>query len=327
MSRRHVLLSVLGLAAAAWAGFAQADTFPSKPITIYCPYPAGGISDMQARAVAPLLSKALGQPVLIENLTGASGSIAAAKMLSQPADGHSLMVVSSNETILAPLTLKGAKYQSEDFKLLANGIVAPTALLVRANLPANNTAEFLALATAKSGKELTFGSIGPGSMPHLVAEDFKQRASARVLAIPYRGGVPLINDLVAGQIDAAFMPFAGPILGMVQGGKLKVIGMVSNSRVPGANYPTLAEGSAALKGFNYPQWSTFAVSKNTPDDVVAKYNKLLGEVMQAAELQTWVKTIGSYVPETLNVAGVAAFYQAETTKIRALAKSVNLQPE
>ncbi len=327
MSRRQLLLGLLGLVTAALCGPVQAQGFPSKTITIYVPYPAGGISDIQSRTIAPHLSKALGQAVVVENLTGASGSIAAAKMLSAPADGHALMVVSPSETILAPLTVKGLKYQAEDFRLLANGIAAPTALLARASLGANNVAELLAYAGNKANKELSFGSIGPGSMPHLTAVDFQQRTGVKFLHVPYRGGAPMLNDLMGGQIDIAFMPFAGPLLGMVQSGKLKILGMATSARLPDLKqYATLNE-TPALKGFNYPVWSTFAVSKATPDEVVTKYNKVLNEIMQKPEIQTWVKSVGSFVPETLDVAGTAAFFQSETSKIRGLAKAVNLQAE
>ena len=200
MQRRQLVLSALTLSSNAMgaSAFAQATVqpFPSKVITIYVPYSAGGISDQQARTIAPHLSKALGQPVVIENLTGANGSIAAQKMLSSPVDGHSMMVVSPNETILAPLTITGLKYQAEDFRLLANGIAAPTALLARPTLDVNNLNELLAYAVAK---ELRYGSVGLGSMPHLTAEDFRQRTGARLLHVPYRGGAPMIQDMMAGH--------------------------------------------------------------------------------------------------------------------------------
>jgi tripartite-type tricarboxylate transporter receptor subunit TctC len=315
MKRRQVLLSTLTLAAGALCGSASAQApaqpFPSKLITIYVPYPAGGISDAQSRTIAPHLSKALGQPVVVENLTGASGSIAASKMLSAPADGHSLMVVSPSETILAPLTIAGLKYQAEDFRLLANGIAAPTALIARATLEANNVTELLAFS----------------SMPHLTAEDFRQRTGARLLHVPYRGGAPLLQDLMGGQIDVAFMPFAGGILGMVASGKLKVIGLATPTRIPAlAQHPVLSD-HPALKDFSYPVWSTFAVSKSVPDEAAARLNVALNEIMQLPDVQAWVKAAGSFVPETLSLKGAADFYQAETRKIRALAKSVNLQAQ
>jgi tripartite-type tricarboxylate transporter receptor subunit TctC len=285
------------------------------------------VSDAQSRTIAPHLSKALGQPVIVENLTGASGSIAAQKMLSAPADGHSLMVVSPSETILPPLIISSVKYQPEDFRLLANGIAAPTALLARATLEAKNVNELLAYSANQANKELSYGSMGQGSMPHLTAEDFRQRTGARLLHVPYRGGAPLLQDLMGGQIDMAFMPFAGPILGMVAAGKLKVIGLATPTRIPAlAQFPVLND-HPALKDFNYPLWSTFAVSKAVPDETAAKLNKTLNEIMQLPDVQAWVKAAGSFVPEALSLQGAADFYQAEIRKIRALAKAVNLQAQ
>jgi tripartite-type tricarboxylate transporter receptor subunit TctC len=237
------------------------------------------------------------------------------------------MVVSPSETILAPLTIAGLKYQAEDFRLLANGIAAPTALIARATLEANNVTELLAFSANKANKEVSYGSIGLGSMPHLTAEDFRQRTGARLLHVPYRGGAPLLQDLMGGQIDVAFMPFAGGILGMVASGKLKVIGLATPTRIPAlAQHPVLSD-HPALKDFSYPVWSTFAVSKSVPDEAAARLNVALNEIMQLPDVQAWVKAAGSFVPETLSLKGAADFYQAETRKIRALAKSVNLQAQ
>lgn len=325
MQRRQLVLSALTLSSNAMGAnaFAQATVqpFPSKVITIYVPYSAGGISDQQARTIAPHLSKALGQPVVIENLTGANGAIAAQKMLSSPGDGHSMMVVSPNETILAPLTITGLKYQAEDFRLLANGIAAPTALLARPTLEANNLNELLAYAATN---ELRYGSVGLGSMPHLTAEDFRQRTGARLLHVPYRGGAPMIQDMMAGHIDIAFMAFAGPILGLVKAGRINVIGMATAPRIPALAQFAVLNDHAALRDFNYPVWSTFAVSKSVPEETAAKLNQTLNEIMQLPDVQAWVKTSGSFVPEPFTLKGAGEFYQSETRKIRGLAKSVNL---
>ena len=318
-----VSLSMIGTLALAQA----AAPFPSKTITLFVPYPAGGISDAQARLIAPHLSKTLGQSVVVENLTGASGSIAAQKMLSLPADGHSIMVVSPSETILPPLTIAGLKYQAEDFKLLANGIAAPTALLARPTLEINNVTELLAYSADKSKKDLSYGSVGLGSMPHLTAADFAQRTGAKPLHVPYRGGAPLLQDMMAGQIDLAFMPFAGPILGMVASGKLKVIGLATSTKVPELAQFKVLNDAPALKDFNYPVWSTFAVSKSVPDDAANKLNKALNDIMQLPDVLAWVKAAGSFVPPSFNLKQADDFYQSETRKIRGLAKTVNLQAQ
>lgn len=329
MNRRSLLLAATAVGAVVASGRLGAQpASSSRVITIYVPYPAGGISDAQARTIAPHLSKAMnGATVVVENLTGASGSIAAQRLLSAPADGHALMVVSPSETILAPLTIAGLKYNAEDFRLLANGIAAPTALLVRPTLDVNNVNQLIAYSANAANRELTAGNVGVGSMPQLIAEDFRQRTGSRLLHVPYRGGAPMLGDLMANQIDMALMPFAGPILGMVATGKLKLIGIASPTRMAAyPNHPYLND-HPALKDFNYPTWSTFAVSKAVPDVVVTRLNTALGEIMQLPDVQAWVKAAGSFVPETLSVAGSAAFYAAEIKKIRSFARAINLQPQ
>ena len=324
MKRRSLLQHSLALAAAV-AAPAMAQTASSgRPITIYVPYPAGGVSDGQSRTVAPHLSKRMGVPVVVENLTGASGSISANKMLSSPPDGHALMVVSPSETILAPMVIAGLKYRAEDFRLLAAGIVVPTVLVARPTLEADNVAALVALSQKK---ELSFGSIGQGSMPQLTAEDFRQRTGARLLHVPYRGGAPLVQDLMANQIDIAFMPFAGPLLGIVATGKAKIIGLVSPTRFPAYAQHPYVNDYPPLKDFNYPVWSTFAVSRAVPEDMAARLNLALNEVMQLPDVQAWVKGAGSFVPDALDLKGAADFYDAETRKIRTLAKAINLQPQ
>jgi tripartite-type tricarboxylate transporter receptor subunit TctC len=145
--------------------------------------------------------------------------------------------------------------------------------------------------------------------------------------VPYRGGAPLLQDMMGGQIDIAFMPFAGPILGMVASGKLKVIGLASPTRL--AAYPQLPylNDYAPLKDFNYPVWSTFAVSKSVSDDIALPLNKALNDIMQLPEVQAWVKSAGSFVPESFTLKTAADFYDAEVRKIRGLAKLVNLQAQ
>ncbi len=325
MKRRQLVLSAPALAVSVLGAHAFAQTaaqpFLTKVITIYVPYPAGGISDQQARTIAPHLSTALGQPVVVENLSGAGGSIAAQKMLSSSADGHSLIVVSPNESILAPMTIPGLRYQAEDFRLLASGVAAPTALLARATLEATNVVELLAYSV---NKELRYGSVGLGSMPHLTAEDFRQRTGARLLHVPYRGGAPMMQDMVAGHIDIAFMAFVGPIVGMAAAGKIKVIGLATMPRIPALSQFAVLNDYAPLRDFDYPLWSTFAVSKSVPEETAIKLNQTLNEIMLLPQVQAWVKTAGSFVPEPVSLKGAAEFYQTETRKIRGLAKAVNL---
>ena len=150
------------------AGTVLAQTYPSKPVTLLVPYPAGGLSDVIARTVNNTLSKNLGQPVIVDNLGGASGAIAAQKVLNAPSDGQIIFQGSPNELILAPLAISAVKFKSEDFRLVQMISTAQIAFLARKDLPVSNVDEFLDYARkeAQAGRPITYASVGPGSFYH-----------------------------------------------------------------------------------------------------------------------------------------------------------------
>ena len=163
--------------------------WPSKPITVMVPYPAGGASDGAARLYGTLLSTRLKQTVLVDNLGGVSGGLAGQKVLSAPADGHMLFFGSPNEVILAPLVNSAVKYKPQDFVLLQPSGIAPMVLLTRKDLPVNSVDELIALARKASaeGKPLSYGTTGLGSMYHLVTEGLGKRIGATFNHAPYKG--------------------------------------------------------------------------------------------------------------------------------------------
>lgn len=164
-------------------------------------------------------------------------------------------------------------------------------------------------------------------MPHLTAEDFVLRTGARLLHVPYRGGAPMLQDLMSGQIDIAFMPFAGPILGMVTAGKLKVIGMANPTRLAARPSARYSMKIAVPKDFDYPVWSTFAASQAVKHEIANRLNKNLSEVMRVPEVLAWVKAAGIFASESRSLKGMADFYLTKIYKIRVLAKSVNFQTQ
>ena len=198
-------LCSLLISTAAWA-----QSFPTKPVSLVVPYPAGGVSDVIARSLNNVLAKHLGQPVLVENLGGASGGIAAQKVLNGPADGYMIFQGSPNELILAPLSNAAIKYKPEDFRLVQMITINPLAMLARKDLPATNGDELIAFArkTAKDGKPLTYASVGPGSLYHLLGEHMSKVTGVPMTHVPYKGGAPAVQDLMAGQVD--FMLILAP---------------------------------------------------------------------------------------------------------------------
>lgn len=307
------------------SALAHAQGYPSRTLTIVVPYPAGGTADALARIVAPQLSKSLGQTVVVDNVSGAAGSLGASKMLQAPADGHTLMVASPSETILVPQTMAGVHYKPEDFQLLAMGMHVPTVLVARANLPQNNVQELLAYARNPANKEISYASVGVGSMPHLAGETFQQLTGAHLLHVPYRGSAPVMQALMSGEVDISFFPAVGPVLGMASTGKAKILGVAGSDRgaVP-ANYPSLGT-EPALKDFAYPAWSSFAAARGVPPERAAKLNKAINDALQTPEVQAWIRETGSQPPPAASLAEAGAFYQSEVTKLVAQVKAAKLQ--
>ncbi|MDP2023952.1 MAG: tripartite tricarboxylate transporter substrate binding protein, partial [Hydrogenophaga sp.] len=207
--RIQTLIAGAALATLGLTGTAIAQTFPAKPVTLMVPYPAGGLSDVIARSVNITLGKQLGQPVVIENLGGASGSIAAQKVLNGPSDGYTVFQGSPNELILAPLAISSIKFKSEDFRLVQMIATAQIAFLAKKDLPVNSVDEFVdhARKAAKDGKPLTFASVGPGSFYHLLGEHLSKVTGIPMIHVPYKGAAPAEQDLMAGQVDFFLAPY------------------------------------------------------------------------------------------------------------------------
>lgn len=330
MKRRHLLFKHLpALAnAAALASLlprrVAAQPAKAKTIFIVVPFPPGGASDVLARQVAPHLSQATGQSVVVENITGASGTLAAHKMLEAEPDGHTLMVVSSSETIMPPLLLNSARFQAEDFSLLVQPLVVPLALVGRAGLAPPTLDALLAHGRDPSNKPLSCGHFGNGTIPHLAAAHFEQLTDSHLLHVPYRGGAPLVTDLLGEQVDLSFFPFAGNLLQLAEAGRVKVYGIASARRQPPLEKQPLLGDHPQLKGFVHSAWNSFAVSKRVPTLLAERLSNELNTILHRPDVAAFVLKMGSVVPERASLAEVAKFYRAETLKLRALARSIDL---
>ncbi len=322
--RRFVLAAALALPAAA----ALAQTPSSTPLSIVVPYPAGGVSDVIARIVATPLGKALGRTVVVENISGASGSIAASKVLNAPANGNLLFMGSPTETVLAPLTLKAVKYKPADFTMLGLVNEAPLALYVRNELPLANVDELATRWKGQAGKELSYGSTGPGSLYHLAGDSLRQQAGIAAVHVPYRGGAPLLQDIMAGTVDAMVMPVDGVIGKLVEGGKIRAVAVAAPRRSPRLpNVPTFAE-SRTLPRFTAPQvWVGLMLPTATPAAITAEMHKALGEVLAQPEVRQALEAAGGTLPAAiLTLPQAKAYYQAESERLGALATAAKLEP-
>lgn len=310
-------------------GAALAQSFPSKPVTLMVPYPPGGMSDVTARTLNHALSRQLGQPVIVENLGGASGGIAAQKVLNSAADGYYIFQGSPNELILAPLANAAIKYSSEDFRLVQMISINPLALFARRDLPASNGDELIAYARkrAAEGNPLTYASVGPGSLYHLLGEHMSRITGVPMTHVPYKGAAPAFQDLMSGQVDIFMTPYGKGQVALVDEGRIKAVAVLSGERQSLlAKAPPLSE-SAALKGFVFDIWSGYFVRKDTPEAIVQTLYKGLSEVANDPAIRGALEAQAMVVPRPLALADLSKLYAANTARYRAIAKSMNLQPQ
>jgi tripartite-type tricarboxylate transporter receptor subunit TctC len=318
--------SIAGLLLAA-AGTVFAQAYPTKTVNLMVPYPAGGPSDAAARIFTAPLGKELGQPVIVENLGGASGAIAAQKVLSAPADGYYLFQGSPNEVILAPLANAAVKLKAEDFRLVHPMTDAVMVFVARKDLPANSVDELIALARKSKDKPLTYGSVGVGSLYHLIMEDVQHRTGTQMIHAPYKGNAPLLTDIGGGQVDFAVLVYSAAMGAMADQGRLKVLGQLGAQRSELLkDVPTASEGKE-LKDFSYKIWSGFMVPKNTPEDVVQRLHKAIGATLKDPAVRSQLAVQTQLASPAMSLAEASKFYEAETARYRAIAKTINLQPQ
>ncbi len=327
MNIKHLLKGLLAATSALTLTLAQAQGFPSKTISLIVPYPAGGPSDFFARKLQPEAAAKLGQTMIIENIGGAGGAIGMNKLITAPADGHTLSAGSPMELILAPMAIQGVKYKPEDFKLVAQFATTNTILAVRNSLNVKTVDELLALARKNPGTPLSYGSVGPGSLYHLIGEKFSQLSKVEMLHVPYKGIAPLLSDLMGGQVDMAFLPMAGSIPATITDGKIQ--GLAVTAKTPHALYKQFP-AMAAMKGFeamDFDIWLGIQVHKNTPDAIVTALNKAFYASAEVPETRKAIEGSGNVTLSSRTPAELARVYQGEIERYRAIAKSINLQQQ
>ncbi len=307
----------------------QAQTFPAKPVTLMVPYPAGGLSDVIARRVNVPLGKVLNQPVLVDNLGGASGSIAAQKVLNAPSDGYLVFQGSPNELIFAPLAISSVKYKPEDFRQIHRVGMAPMAIMARADLPANNADELVtfAIKAAKEGKSMTYGSVGIGSFYHLLGEQMSKVIGAPMLHVPYKGAADVVKDMMGGQVDIFISPYGAPQVELAKSGKIKFIAALSPGRGPLLPQLASTTESKLLKTFTAEIGTGYFVKRDTPEPVVQALHKAIQAVMVDPEFKTSIVVLGQEMSPLQSLDAASKAFADETAQYRAIAKAINLQPQ
>lgn len=323
-TRRRLLLNAglaSGLAAAGLPrqGRAQAG-FPSRAVTLMVPWPAGAPSDAIARRLQPFFQQALGQPIVVDNLGGAGGTLGVAKAMQQPADGHTVLLGTPTELVLSPLTIPGVRYKAEDFTLIGHFGRVPYVLCGRPNLPPATLAELLA-TKGKGGAPLSAGHIGPGSLIQLLGLSFEKASGLALNHVPYRGVPPLIQDLIGGQVDLAFLPLAGPIAANIEQAKLRTFGLSTPRPSPLLPQVQPLAATKGFEGFDIDAWGGLLVRRETPAEVQQRLHAVWAEAVRDAGFLGWLRGTGSDPLPLLNLAESQAAYPREIARYTALLRA------
>lgn len=290
LSRRHVLTT---LAASAVTPLAWSQAFPSKPVKVIVPFPAGGGGDNLARLIMTRVGTELGQPIVFENLAGAGGNLGSVAATRAAADGYTLLYGTNGTHGINQTLYKKPGFDAlKDFEPVSRLTSIAALVVVRPGLPVNSMSELIKLLKSAPGK-YTFASAGNGTTSHLSGEILKAQAGLAVVHIPYRGGAAAITDVMGGQVDFMIdvMPNTAP---QVRGGKLRGLAVSTASRVSSfPDVPTIAE--SGLPGFNVGAWDAIFAPAGTPKPVVDQINAAIQKALADPELRTQLAARGADV--------------------------------
>ena len=321
-STRRSVLAALGASALVAPHRAIADTYPSKPITLFVPWAAGGSTDILARIVGQQLHAAMGQPVVIENRTGASGNIGTAAVTRAAPDGYTLLfntmsVHTMNHALFAAMPFDGIN----DFTPITLLAYVTNTMVVHPSIPANTVAEFIAYAKANPGK-IAYASAGAGSTNHLCAALLEKMAGIEMLHVPYRGGAPAVADTVAGQTQL-FFTAGTQSLPQVKAGKLKLLAITEEKRstlLP--DVPTVGE---TVPGYEMTVWYGAFGPAGMPAEIVGKLNSEISRALFLPDVKQKMADIAVEVKSSTPDA-LAARVRADAQKWGAIIKSLNIAP-
>jgi tripartite-type tricarboxylate transporter receptor subunit TctC len=304
----------------------RADDYPSKPITIVVGFAPGGPTDTVARIIAQHISKTLGQSVIVENQTGAAGTIAMTHVVRSPPDGYTLSVGQWTTNVGAVMAYPVQFDVLKDFAPISLLTSSKLLIVARKDLPANTAKELVAWLKANPGKA-NGASVGVGSAVHVCLLDFMNRTGTKFQLVYYRGGAPAVQDLASGQADISCLE-GGQTLGLYHGGKVKFIGVVSKSRWDGApEIPTLAEGG--VPGVEIEFWHGLWAPKDTPKPIIAKLNAAVVAAFDDPAVRKRFKEIGHTIPprENLTPEKLYAHHKAEIEKWWPIMKAAGIKPQ
>jgi tripartite-type tricarboxylate transporter receptor subunit TctC len=299
------------------------STYPAKPVRVIVPSSAGGGTDIIARIIAPKLTQALGQQVVIDNRPGAGTMIGGELVAKAPPDGYTLlMCVSTLAT--NPVIYRKVPYNAlTDFAPITRVLSASNILVVHPSLPSRTVKELIAFAKARPG-QINFGSAGLGTNPHLSMELFLSMTGLKMVHVPYKGSAPAIIDLLAGHV---VVMTATALTGIphVRAGRLRALGVTGTNRNAAApDVPTIAE--AGVPGYEAVQWYGMVAPANTPHEVIARLNREMTTILQAADVkEKFAADGGEAAPTTSEEFG--RYIKSETEKWQKVAQAAGIKPE
>ena len=326
ISRRKSMLAAAALVAtpAIRQARAQGSAWPNRPLRLVVPYPPGGASDISGRLQAEVLQQALGQPVVVDNRSGAGGTIGTAFVAQSPPDGYTIMMASPSSHLGAPLLFRTPGYEgTDDFTAIATFATGTAVVCVHPGLPIRNIQELVAYAKANPGK-LNYGSAGAGGANHMLGVLFMLRTGTELTHVPYRGAAPALADLIAGNIQIVFDSFSG-VIGAIRAGQVRALGVTHHERWPLApEMPTVQE--QGVPNYNLPSFSAVMGPAGIPAEIVARMNQAINDGLKDAGLVQRLSANGN-IPFPSSPAEFAALMRSERTKWRELVNAAGLKPE
>jgi tripartite-type tricarboxylate transporter receptor subunit TctC len=315
--------ALFGLALILASAAASAQSFPNKPIKLVVPFPAGGPNDIIGRAVGQRMAEILKTQVVIDNRSGAGGVIGTDAVAKAAPDGYTIAITSAGALALSPSVVAKLPYTTlKDLKPITLVAKVPEMLVVATSVPAKNLAELTALAKAQPGK-LNFATTGPGSMPHLAGELFRLTTHIDVVHVPYRGAAPVVNDLLAQQVQMVFLDLP-VLLPQVQAGKIRAIAIGATERAPSLpDVPTFAE--AGYSQIVIENWYGMVAPAATPQPIADALHKAAVEALHDAGVKEKLGKLGLTLvgdsPEEF-----AAYVKSETAKWANVVKEAGIKP-
>jgi tripartite-type tricarboxylate transporter receptor subunit TctC len=312
MTRTTIAGALAGMLALTTSAVAQ--DWPTRPLTVVVPFAAGGANDVMARLLLPTIGESLGQQVIVENVAGAGGTTGASRVAKAAPDGYTFVMASAATHAYSQTIYKKPPYDAAaDFAPVALIAEQPLVLVTRKDLPPNNLKDFLAYAKANAAK-MQYGSAGTGSATHLGCILFNQSTGLDITHVPYRGGAPLVQDLIAGRIDY-WCGLTSTAIPQIKGGTIKAVAMLARERLPVLpDVPTAHE--QGLADFEASNWGAFYFPKGTPAAMVDKLNAATVKAMQNPTVEARLRELGATIvaPPRRSPAYLAKFTQDEIRK-------------